>query len=234
MTGVERRRDSECRVWERFRVPGWCRVPVTRETADRIQDYRTEYEPKRSEATFPEISSSESSDNTVPSGILSVNESDSGSDEPRRASSANTGERRTGEEISGFVHGAKTVARRELADFVIEAVNWPNSQRTSSGVITHLARPSRMRELAPRLPGRITSPGTAKTSLPNSRASRAVMRLPEFSAASVTSVPSEKEATSAFRMGKWCASGPAPGANAETTAPPEATMESKSPRFDRG
>ena len=78
-----------------------------------------------------------------------------------------------------------------------------NSHKTSSGTDTHLAEPSRMSELAHTLPGRTTSHGTANTSFQKSRASLAVMRLPDFSPASVTSVPSEKQATKALRIGKW-------------------------------
>ncbi|MFZ3231970.1 MAG: hypothetical protein WA194_00230 [Patescibacteria group bacterium] len=91
-----------------------------------------------------------------------------------------------------------------------------------------------MSEFAHRLPGRITSPGTANTSFQKSSASLAVIRLPDFSLASVTRVPSEKQATKAFRIGKWYAIGQAPGANADTTAPPAFTMESKSCRLERG
>ena len=62
-------------------------------------------------------------------------------------------------------------------------------------------------------------PGTANSSRPASCASRAVIRLPERSAASTTTTPSASPAMMRLRRGKWRACGAVPSGASVTTAP---------------
>jgi len=59
----------------------------------------------------------------------------------------------------------------------------------------------------------------AKTSLPCSFASRAVMREPLFTAASTTKAPKLNPAIMRLRRGKFCALGSVPTGNSEIMAP---------------
>jgi len=60
-------------------------------------------------------------------------------------------------------------------------------------------------------------PGTANTSRPCSPARRAVIRLPERSAASITSTPRASPAMIRLRRGKLCSSGGVPRGNSDST-----------------
>ena len=73
--------------------------------------------------------------------------------------------------------------------------------------------------LDPRARGSNDEPGTAKISRPASCARFAVIRLPERSAASITTTPSAKPAMMRLRRGKCRACGDVPSAASATTAP---------------
>ena len=68
----------------------------------------------------------------------------------------------------------------------------------------------------------VTFPGTAKTSRPCSRAQRAVTRVPLYSAASITSTPTEMPLMMRLRIGKFCGAGNVPRGNSVRIAPPDA------------
>ena len=61
---------------------------------------------------------------------------------------------------------------------------------------------------------------TAKTSRLRSRAQRAVMRVPLYSAASTTRTPKEIPLVIRLRMGKFCGAAKVPMGNSEISAPP--------------
>lgn len=135
---------------------------------------------------------------TTPMGIPVSRESVSASEVPFLSRTE-----RNGETVRVVENSAPWKSYDDTEGEEVTETRPANSHKTSSGEDTHLAEPSRMSELAHKLPGRTTSHGTANTSFQKSSASLAVMRLPDFSPASVTSVPSEKQATKALRMGKW-------------------------------
>ena len=77
--------------------------------------------------------------------------------------------------------------------------------------------PSRMRRLHPREVSRPTSPGTANTWRPCSRAAAAVIRAPPVSAASTTTTAAASPAMMRLRGGKRHGSGRVPGGYSVTT-----------------
>ena len=76
------------------------------------------------------------------------------------------------------------------------------SERMSAAERISLACPSRIREFAQMLIGFVISPGRANTSRQKSSASCAVISVPDFSAASVTSTHRDIPATISFLIGK--------------------------------
>src|SRR5207302_8647637 len=97
------------------------------------------------------------------------------------------------------------------------------SSHTSSQVATSLA-PCLMRVLGPQEFLLVTLPGTAKTSRFCSSAHRAVMRVPEYSAASTTSTAIDMPLMIRLRIGKFCGAANDPRGNSEMSAPPSARI----------
>ena len=80
----------------------------------------------------------------------------------------------------------------------------------------------------------VTFPGTAYTSLPWSIAHRAVIRVPLYSPASITSTPTLIPLKIRFRMGKFCGAGNVPSGYSLTIVPPVSTISSASRLFSFG
>ena len=93
-----------------------------------------------------------------------------------------------------------------------------NSSSTASALSTNFA-PDLIRLLVPLLLGEVTFPGTAKTSLPCSKAKSAVIKAPLFSAASTTTVPKAKPLSILFLAGKLFRSGRMKTGNSDKIAP---------------
>ena len=93
-----------------------------------------------------------------------------------------------------------------------------SSCKMSCTVSTSVA-PWRISAWQPRTWGAWMEPGMANTSRPCSAAKRAVMREPDLSAASTTSVPCASPAMMRLRLGKWCASAGVPSGNSLSNRP---------------
>src|ERR1700691_17115 len=107
------------------------------------------------------------------------------------------------------------------------------SSHTSSQVATSFA-PCLISVFGPQEFLFVTFPGTAKTSRFCSSAQRAVMRVPEYSAASTTSTPTDIPLKIRLRIGKFGGAANVPIANSETIAPPSAKICSANREFSFG
>ena len=97
------------------------------------------------------------------------------------------------------------------------------SSHTSSHVATSFA-PSLIRVFRPQEFLFVTLPGAAKTSRFCSSAQPAVIRVPEYSAASTTGTPTDMPLNIRLRMGKFCDAANAPMQNSEMRASPSARI----------
>ena len=108
-----------------------------------------------------------------------------------------------------------------------------SSSHTSSQVATSLA-PCLISVFGPQEFLLVTLPGTAKTSRFCSRAQRAVMRVPLYSAASTTSTPIDIPLMMRLRIGKFWGAAKVPRGNSVISAPPNARICSASRVFSFG
>src|SRR5713226_1030918 len=115
-------------------------------------------------------------------------------------------------------------------------VSWMSvgsSSQSSYQVATSLA-PCLIKVLGPQELLLVTLPGTAYTSRFCSRAQRAVMRVPLYSAASTTSTPADMPLMMRFRIGKFCGAANVPMGNSEISAPPSDSICSERRLFSLG
>ena len=108
----------------------------------------------------------------------------------------------------------------------------PSASSTSRTAVKGAA-PWRSRSFVPAERPLVISPGTAKTSRPSSSAKSAVIRAPDRSRASTTTVASERAAMIRLRAGNRQGAGSTPGGYSETTAP-DATIRRASSAWLRG
>src|SRR5712691_5219073 len=128
------------------------------------------------------------------------------------------------------VSGGEDSSRTELR---LSWMSVGSSSQTSSQVATSLA-PCLIKVLGPHELLLVTLPGTAYTSRFCSRAQRAVMRVPLYSAASTTSTPADMPLIIRLRMGKFCGAAKVLRGNSEIRAPPSATICSDRREFSFG
>ena len=95
---------------------------------------------------------------------------------------------------------------------------WPSASITSSALLTNVA-PSRIKILQPAVRPSNGCPGTANTSRDWSSALRAVIRLQDLAAASITTTPIDRPDMIRLRAGKWRAWGCIPMAISDRRRP---------------